>query len=319
MSWSVEMRYTKPFRTVEEQTDILAKRGMEADHDHLIQCLENVGYYRLSGYWHIFKQPDDTFRTGTTFEKVWDLYTFDRQFRLIVLDAIERIEVYFRAQLSHKLARETGPFGYTSNDNLPRLNPDKYADLMRRCRDSYSKSREAFVDHFKEVYGDEHDLPPYWMLVNLMDFGMVFTLYRGAPNSIREEIANEFSVRAIVLDSWLRTINTTRNICAHHGRLWNRTLGTRPKIPDEKNDPRWYKPYEVKPDKIFVVLTILSLMLETAAPNTDWRTRLFNLLSKRSKEDLRRMGFEDGWETCPIWSKWNTDLMGNESEDQRER
>lgn len=57
MPWGVAMRYTKPFRTIEEQAGILAKRGMEADYDHLVQCLENVGYYRLSGFWHIFKQP----------------------------------------------------------------------------------------------------------------------------------------------------------------------------------------------------------------------------------------------------------------------
>ena len=53
--------------------------------DHLV----DVGYYRLSGYWHIFKQEDNSFKPETTFEKVWNIYTFDRQLRLIVLLAID--------------------------------------------------------------------------------------------------------------------------------------------------------------------------------------------------------------------------------------
>jgi abortive infection bacteriophage resistance protein len=106
------------------------------------------------------------------------------------------------------------------------------------------------------------------------------------------------------MDSWLITLNTTRNICAHHGCLWNRTLGTRPTIPRKKNDSRWHKPYEVKGDKIFVVLTMLSSMLEIAAPDTKWRSRLFQLLGTRLTEELQRMGFEHGWESCPIWNKW---------------
>lgn len=90
------MRYTKPFRSYEEQTDLLFTRGMIADRNILISHLNDVGYYRLSGYWHIFKCPHDLFMGGTTFAKVWDLYTFDRQFMFAVFDAIERVEAYIR-------------------------------------------------------------------------------------------------------------------------------------------------------------------------------------------------------------------------------
>lgn len=298
------MRYAKPFKTFEEQADLLIARGMRADRDALIQCLQNVGYYRLSGYWHIFKQGDGTFRAGTTFDKVWDLYVFDRQLKLTVFDAIERVEIYLRTQLAYSLAQVGGPFGYTEAANLPNLDREAYDKLMGRCRTALRRSREPFALHFREAYGDAHELPPYWMLVNLLDFGMVLTLYRGASDSIRKQISRTFHVEPRVMDSWLVTLNTTRNICAHHGRLWNRTLGTRPTIPRAKNDPSWHEPFEVKPDKMFAVLTVLSYLLEVAAPGTAWRVRLFGLLGARSAWDLRCMGFEDGWQACPLWSKW---------------
>ena len=106
--------YKKPWLTFEEQADLLiVERGLVADRDDLIAHLANVGYYRLSGYWFIFKrkpeadkegEKDERFVEGTTFDQIWKLYTFDRQFRLIVLDAIERVEVYFRTQLAYELA-----------------------------------------------------------------------------------------------------------------------------------------------------------------------------------------------------------------------
>ena len=100
------MEYTKPFLTFEQQADLLMNdRGMVADRDDLINHLRDVGYYRLSGYWHIHKkQGSDEFQEGTTFRRVWDMYVFDRQFRLVVFDAVERVEVYMRTQLAYILA-----------------------------------------------------------------------------------------------------------------------------------------------------------------------------------------------------------------------
>ena len=298
------MKYEKPFKTYEEQADLLLARGMVANRAYLVQHLQDVGYYRLSGYWHVFKRSDDTFREGTSFEKVWDLYTFDRQFKLITLDAIERVEIYLRTQLAYELAKVSGPFGYADLTNLPNLDECGYSKLMNRFGDAFDRSREPFALHFKNVYGDMHKLPPYWVLVNLTDFGMTFSLYRGAPDDVRKAISRAFGIEPKVMDSWLMTINTTRNICAHHGRLWNRVLGTKPRIPRKKNDSRWHVPYEVDSGNVFVVLTILSHMLEIVAPDTAWRERLFGLLSSRSTEELQCMGFGSGWKTCPIWSKW---------------
>jgi len=296
------LRYEKPFKTFDQQAEIIIGRGMSADRDVLILHLADVGYYRLSGYWYIFRKPnEERFQEGTTFERVWGLYVFDRQFRLVVLDAVERVEIFVRTQLAYLLAEETGPFGFEKSSNLPRMNGLKYGPFIDRCHTAYQRSREPFALHFKETYGDVHDLPPYWMLVNLMDFGMVVTLYKGASVAVRQTIADELDVSTRVLDSWLVAINTVRNICAHHGRLWNRVTGTPPAIP---KDTTWHEPYEVSGKHVFGTLTILSYLLQKVAPDTLWRGRLFDLLGNLSDRDMKRMGFAEGWQTCPMWAPW---------------
>lgn len=308
------MEYTKRWLTFEQQAALLIdERGLVADRDVLIEHLSDVGYYRLSGYWYIFKRKpfedgdgskDERFVEGTTFDQIWSLYVFDRQFRLVVLDAIERVEVYFRTRLAYELAGATGPFGFMDRDNLPRLNVEDYEEFIERCKDELDRSREPFALHFKETYGDCHELPPYWILVNLMDFGTMLRLYKGASSEIRNKIAGDLGVSTRVLKSWLVAINTTRNICAHHGRLWNRGIGTRPIIPTQAKYPEWHEPFEVRSDNMLGMLTILSYLLERVAPDTSWRKRLFALLATRNEDELRRMGFSEGWQDCPLWSNW---------------
>lgn len=310
--------YTKPWLSFEQQADLLInKRGLVAGRDNLIKHLADIGYYRLSGYWYIFKrQPkvdkngtqDERFIEGTSFDQIWRLYIFDRRFRLVVLDAIERVEVYFRTQLAYELARETGAFGFLDANNLPRLKQGEYGKFIARCKDELRRSREPFALHFKEAYSDEHALPPYWILVNLMDFGTMLRLFNGAPAEIRNKLANDLGVSSRVLESWLVTINTVRNICAHHGRLWNRGIGTRPIIPKRSKRPEWHEPFSVRSDNMFGILTILSYLLEHIAPETSWRERLFKLLDRLSVGELRRMGFTKGWQECPLWKPYAHDI-----------
>lgn len=109
---------------------------MLCDRDYLIRHLEDEGYYRLSWYWYIYKTEDDLFEEGTEFSKIWNLYAFDRQFRFVVIDVIERIEVYFRTQRAYCLAEATGPFGFLERENLPRLDQDGYSKFVKKSKET---------------------------------------------------------------------------------------------------------------------------------------------------------------------------------------
>ena len=130
------MKYTKPSLTLEEQAELLIKRGLVvSDRKTLLIHLNNVNYYRLSAYWYTFRQADDTLKPGTTFEMIWRRYTFDRQLRLLVMDAIERVEIAFRTQLTNIFTLKYGAFCHLKNNNLPRIYNVRWADLLKKIRD----------------------------------------------------------------------------------------------------------------------------------------------------------------------------------------
>lgn len=104
------MIYNKPPLSFPQQADQLLKRGLIADRDDLIHKLQQVSYYRLSGYWFPFRKfPDDHFKKDTHFKTIWNRYVFDRQLRLLVLDGIERIEISLRTNITYILGHETVP------------------------------------------------------------------------------------------------------------------------------------------------------------------------------------------------------------------
>jgi abortive infection bacteriophage resistance protein len=293
------VKYTKPALTFDEQADQLIERGLLCDREELLARLRSVSYYRLSGYWYPFRRPDDTFADGTTLETVWRRYTFDRRFRLVVLDAIERIEVCVRTELVYLLAHAQGPFGYLDPANLG-LSPDTRADFIAQLKTECDRSQEHFLAHFRQKYGDQHALPPYWMMTELMTLGALLTLFRGSPRGVKKSIAARFGTTDTVFQSWLIALNGVRNICAHHGRLWNRELGFKPKIP--KNDVRWHDPVEVANNRLFGVLTIMRFLLSDIAPQSQWPARLLALLGEYGEIPRAQMGFPGDWECCPLWA-----------------
>lgn len=293
------MEYVKPALPYEQQAAQLMGRGLVCEADELIARLRSVSYFRLSGYWVPFRKDDGSFVEGTTLAAVWRRYAFDRHLRLLVLDAVERVEVCIRTELVYQLAHRQGPFGYEEDSNLPGMTPDEHAEFIEQLASEYSRSRERFIEHFKRTYGNVHALPPYWMITELMAFGALQRLYRGSPNHVKRIIAERFNVSAVVMESWLSTLSTVRNICAHHGRLWNRELGHKPKIP--RKDPRWHDPVEVLGNRVFGVLTVLRYLLNDVAPQSQWPSRLSELYQQYRDVPQSQMGYPDNWSDCPIW------------------
>lgn len=297
--------------TYNEQADLLISRGLECERDILIAHLEAISYYRLSGYLYPYRNDDDSFRDGTCFGEVWDTYTFDRRFRLVVLDAIERVEVYVRSRLAYELSHLQGPFGYLDRANLPGLRDDEYDSFIAKAKQCFERCHEPFVNHFRKKYGDSHELPPYWIIVESFDFGLISKLYKGAPKSVRKAIANELGIQMPVMTSWLHAINTVRNMCAHHARLWNKTLGYKPIVP--KSDEAWNY-VRVHNNKTFAILSILNYLLVRIAPDTKWKSRLVALLDEYPRIDTSRMGFPADWQSDPLWSNNSDQASGSDGE-----
>jgi len=295
------MEYTKPPLTFERQAQKLIERGLIAPEHELIKRLCAVNYYRFSAYLYPFRKPDDTYKPGTTLDLVWKHYTFDRQLRVLVMDAIERVEVAVRTQLVYHFSHQHGPFGYANRACFPKLDQDRFSSWLHELDTESSRSRETFIEHFKNKYGDMHERLPLWMLAEIMSFGKMLTFFNGVDDDLRRTIARRYGIEDRLLQSWLGALNVVRNICAHHGRLWNRELGYKILIPRRQKYPQWHEPVEIGNDRMFAVLTVLRFLLRHVAPTSHWAERLKELFRKYPDIPIRWMGFHDHWEKSPLW------------------
>jgi abortive infection bacteriophage resistance protein len=217
------------------------------------------------------------------------------------MDALERVEIAFRAWLAYHHAHTRDPFAYALDPSvLPGLRADERARFLAAVADEMQRSKETFADHFQHKYGKDHPYMPIWMASEIMTFGHVVTLFRGSSPALKQAVARRIGMHDNVVFSWLLALNTMRNACAHHARLWNRELGIKPMIP--KKDPAWQKPVQVGNNRIFGILTILKYCLDRIAPQSEWENRLRALLVEYAVVPKRSMGFPDNWEECPLWA-----------------
>jgi abortive infection bacteriophage resistance protein len=312
------MPYINKALTVDEQIALLASKGLEFEPGELRKSLTSVSYHRLSGYWRpcqvIGKDGNWVFRSGSEFSRIWDSYVFDRQLRLLVFDAIERVEVAIRNDLILNLAIKQGPFGYTDKKNLPNIDAvDKdgntlydHATLMSQAKRAYKRELSNFnpdVVEYGHLYPDSNMLLPYWTLLEIVEFGTLSRIVHGLTLEAKSSLAKGYGLKkASILDSWLDTIRSARNTCAHHGRLWNRKNALKPEIPNAKT-PEWHVPVDIESvkDRTFGLLTILKYLLSYIAPQSRWVDRLEALFSQHPDIDRRLLGYPENWQECPIW------------------
>jgi abortive infection bacteriophage resistance protein len=185
--------------------------------------------------------------------------------------------------------------------NLPGLSVEIHQKWINELKEELKRSQEPFIVHFHHKYGDTHPMPPLWMAIEVMSFGKTLTMFRGVDYKMKQKISAYYNVSDEILFSWLIALNSVRNICAHHGRLIDRVLGSQPKIPRGQKYPKWHAPVEITRERIFGILTILQYVFQFDAPTSRWKERLKNLFSRYPDVSIQIMGFPTNWEESPLW------------------
>lgn len=203
------------------------------------KVLQRCSYFRFKGYLHPFKDPDTKmFHPGTSFENALDLYMFDSELRAILFKVTERIEIGIRCALDSWITDETGNAFWYLDSSLFKTN-GKYAETVSKLRGQFKATRKdnQATTHFKGKYHNDfcpfyRDLPPAWNAFELISIGGIYSLMIGLDNekSVQDLKLKRFSEKRLGINKfehachWLDCIRQVRNICAHHGRLFNRNL-----------------------------------------------------------------------------------------------
>jgi len=318
--------YTKPFLTIDKQIALITSRGLAVTDRALAEdCLKNIGYYRLSGYWYPLRDSRvvtidgveereilDTYRPDSNFTQVVDIYSYDKQLRLLMLDVLERIEISLRTDIALQIG-QYGPWSYRDatlfdqrfvHDIPNGRTESQFTMFLNRFDDMVIKSKSDFVKHFKGKYSDPL---PIWAAVELWDFGMLSIFFSGMKFRDQREIANKYGlIRPQLLPSWIRTLADTRNICAHHSRLWNRGLTSQPKPPqlgeilvlDHLHSNSFF--YE----RLYGAISIARYMQSIINPKSSWAVKLVELnktFPAAPGISFDQMGYPNNWTELDLW------------------
>ncbi|WP_196793110.1 Abi family protein [Mobiluncus curtisii] len=280
-------KQVKPAATINQHVDLLQSRGMEVDPELARQWLANVSYYRLSAYWYpgrIMRSDGyrgDDFVPGTTFKSAVDLYEADRKLRTLVHDGMERIEITMRTRIGEALC-VGNPMGYAdSNCFRPSFDHQKWMSTVNKRISRAGRNNEA-IKHYQVEYDGKY---PFWVLAEVLDFADVSRLFEGLPANNQLEISEGLNIK-IDLDDlsknqqrkaksqpplvrWMEQLTVIRNICAHHGRLWNKSFAPAPTAA-LRTQPEFALLPENQSQKVFGALTVMAYLLRITSPGTSW-------------------------------------------------
>lgn len=330
--------YAKPFLTVPEQIRRLRGRGMDCGDDaYAAEVLQRYGYYRLSGYWHLYRDRPvppaprfgdegreirlDTFVAGTCLAHVVSLYEFDHELRMRLGDVLSTVETAFRFSIGHRLGRVDAfahrhpwTLGATrqKDSSAPPEPTAAYRKWLKEYDQHEQRARGDFVVHFRQQYGPHL---PIWFATEVMSFGVLSSFYDLMLQADQEILAARFQVRSAdgrgdrgALSNWLNDLRNVRNICAHYGRLWNRAFDVTIDAPGQarKDADDLLAPLadDSTNNRLYGVLLVLRHLLLTIAPEKGDVVDLADFIEDKSRTvgfGMEQLGFPDGWRSSPIW------------------
>ena len=269
------------------------------DRDEAERYLAHLNYYRLAGYWLCLEEDHDThrFRRNTTFDDVIKLYVFDREIRLLLLDAIERVEVSVRTQYAYHLSHLHGPHAYLIAD----LSWDRkrFDYNLSRLKEEIDRSKEPFIKHYKKKYTVPEE-PPIWSVCEVMSLGALSHFYANLKYPFQRAIAKTYQLDADVLKSFLHHLTYIRNRCAHHCRLWNARFTITMALPKNKPHSLRENLSLEQTEKLYNTCVMLKWFLDRISPSHQWERRLIQSIDKYHA-DTKSMGFPKNFESLPIW------------------
>lgn len=323
------------FKTIEEQMAILEDRGLViTDRKVVSKYLLTGNYYNIingySKYFQINENADnDQYIENANFDEVSQLYSFDKELKQTLFNSVLHAEHHLKSILAHRFAEAYQNIKYAylniecydSDSNKRTLVLETIAKLSRLIENKI-KHKDNIILHYVKEYDDI----PIWVLVDFLDFGTLGLIIKNLPVNIQNKIARdltsfiddnykninqtESSFFAInntqftpkMLNSFVKNIRETRNVCAHNNRLLDFNCKS-----DSVYYPGLHDRYDLNGSRRrrSVYSTIVSLQCflsktEYAILCNTFKKRFHNLSNHLTSISIlkitRTLGFPDNWD-----------------------
>lgn len=288
--------------TYEEQIELLKSRGLIIeDEEKAKNILTNINYYSLKGYLLQFKNKDGNYLENTTFDKIYKIYLFEKNFRSILLQKLETIEVALKCKLSYISAYKIGEEGYKDKNNFK--DKKEFNIFLVKFKNLKQKNKNLdYVQHHNQNYNGNM---PIWVAINLFTMGMIYNFYKNIsenknPNlkikennkqSIKKQLAKKYNTSDVILESWIENILYIRNMLAHYMRIYNVKLQKTPakcKFNHKEN--------YIVTNRIFDIVHIMKFLILDAE---EWNNTLTNISALFEQYEnyinIELLGFPKNW------------------------
>ena len=316
-----ELAAPKPFLTYSDMVKLLTHRGMHInDQSRAQRKLAQIGYYRLSGFWYPareFKMNGlrrelcpvagkplrlDTFQKATSFDAILDLYQFDKQLRMLMLDAVERLEVHLKTIVAHEVGYHD-PMAYTNAKFILQKWTHPYTDSRGRQRNKWAEWSSKQLSHLARSREDciqwhlrAAKSIPVWVAAEAWDFGDLSEFFELLTSRYQNLILARLGLdNAKMLSRWMQQISHLRNRCAHHTRIWNQASANPLSVPSGPYfEALGLEQHALK--RLYGLIAIIWFLLQKIAPASTWINDIADLIDRRPIMPgctFKAMGFAD--------------------------
>lgn len=286
----------KSFKTIDEQLEILVKRGLNVeDTKYAKEFLLHNNYYRISGY-SLTLRKNDKFSKRATFQNIVDIYTFDCELRHILLKYIEIIEVTFKSIYAYKFSEKHGADGYLNKEFF--TDSKEHRKIIAKAEEQkiMRLQHEAYLKHF---VNELKQTVPFWAYVDLLTISDISFLYSISETDIKKAVAAEFSLTmnrgSEILGQFMHGITIIRNLCAHGSRLFNRLFERKPSL-NKKEQSLLIKNADGHIDNshLYGFIIVMKRLL-SEDDFKELKTDIINLTQKYPFVNMKYYGFRNDW------------------------
>ncbi|MBA8829488.1 Abi family protein [Alpinimonas psychrophila] len=251
----------KRYKSTEDLLTLLSKdRELNiGNHDGAVRFLDQTNYYRFTGYSRYFQvaphEGDNSYVEGASFEQIVDLMAADDELRIRLLVPLSELELTLRT----RFARISGDiwgnkaFYLDSSNYIPSVHDlDKRIEALRS---ELTNNKSKMVNKYRSP-GGEVDNVPVWVAIEALSFGKISWMLESLKNqSLREQISHEYSYPTKTFSSVVQSLSALRNLCAHHGQIWNRPLKSQCPSPLNKRE----RPRDIQFNQLSIFPALLAL------------------------------------------------------------
>lgn len=296
------MKYDKQPLDLPAQIALLKERGLNITDELLVEkTLSRISYFRLAAYLRPMEADKNThqYKPNASFENAIALYEFDAELRELVFHAIGKIEIALRTRMIHHFSLAYNAFWFLKMSICK--DEHLFLENLSSIDREIHRSKEDFIkQHYKKYKKPAY--PPAWKTLELLSLGTLTKIFtNSSATKTKKIIAQDFDCTAFkAFESWLASMSSLRNYCAHHARIWNRNFPVTPDI-NVSLPQNWLTNTKVPFNKFYAQLCCIVYLLNSIEPQNTFTADIKVLLAKYPIVDTSAMGFVDDWENEPLW------------------